>query len=293
MIPVILFVYNRPEHLTRVLKCLKENNIPKLYIYSDGAKTPKQEPAVRAVRNIIRGIDWCETVIIEREVNRGLGQSILTGVSEIFETEEMAIVVEDDLVCVPGTYQYLCAALEQYKDNLKVMSVTGWTHPLVTPPNVYTKPYFDGRAECWIWGTWKRAWTGMLDHDACSLIKVCKEERIDPMEYGYDLPEMAAVEIKANIWAVRFLYWHIVNKGLCMRPPWSMVDHTGDDKHGTNIKGELWTKCANIYPAPLIPKEWPEPVENRRCAELHRNSSMINIGLLRKVTRWLRYGYRQ
>lgn len=290
MIPVILFVYNRPEHLARVLACLKENQVPKLYIYSDGAKTSDQEPKVTEVRNSIRGIDWCETVIIERDVNWGLGKSILAGVSEIFEKEDMVLVVEDDLICVPGTYQYLCAALEQYKDNPNVMSVTGWTHRLVTPVNVYTFPYFDGRAECWIWGTWKRAWDGILNHNARLLIEVCERNGIDPIKYGYDLPEMAEIEEKKNIWAVRFLYWHIVNKGLCMRPPWSMVDHIGDDSCGTNIKGDLWTKCANLYPAPPIPKDWPVPVENRQCAELHRNASMCNLGVIRKIRRWYTYG---
>lgn len=281
MIPVVLFAYARPEHLRKTLACLKENKVPKIYIYTDIAGTPDKELAVKEVRNIIREINWCETVVTERSVNLGLGKSIRSGVTEVLKEEESVIVVEDDLVCVPGTYQYLCAALNHYRDDKKVMSVTGWTHPCVTPSDVTDQPYFDGRAECWIWGTWRRGWNGINDYTATELIKVLNES---PSRYGYDLPEMAEIETKKNIWAVRFLYWHIVNKGLCMRPPWSMVNHIGFDHSGANVKGEIWTNHKMLRACPPIPKEWPEPIENVQCAGLHKKmSGNIFSHLMRKI----------
>ena len=69
------------------------------------------------------------------------------------------LVFEDDLICVPGAYAFLCEALARYRDDPAVLSVTGWTHPSVTPPGV-ASPYFDGRPESWSWGTWRRAWRG-------------------------------------------------------------------------------------------------------------------------------------
>ncbi len=53
---------------------------------------------------MLRAIDWCKVVICERESNLGLGRSILTGVTEVLNNHESAIVHEDDLICVPGTY---------------------------------------------------------------------------------------------------------------------------------------------------------------------------------------------
>jgi len=270
LIPIILFTYARPDHLRSTLKCLKENNVQLIYIFSDGAKTPDKEPAVKEVRKIIHEIDWCKTIITEREHNLGLGKSILTGVTEILQKEEMAIIFEDDLICVPGTYNYLSAALEHYRDAAQVMSVTGWTHPLSTPKNVTDRPYFDGRAECWVWGTWARAWTGMLDHDALSLMKMCEEKGIDIYRYGADLPDMANKELKHNIWAVRFLYWHIFNHGLCLRPPWSMVEHIGFDKEGTNAQSESWVKNPPLKTCPQIPNPWPEPFESPECSAIHQ-----------------------
>jgi hypothetical protein len=218
---------------------------------------------------MLRAVDWCEVVLCERESNLGLGRSILIGVTEVLDKHESAIVFEDDLICVPGTYEYLCAALRHYQDDDRVMSVTGWTHPLVTPDVVTTLPYFDGRAECLVWGTWARAWPGM-ETDAKTLMEQCKDQGIDIYRYGADLVEMAKAERRLNIWAVRLLYLHILKRGLCLRPPWSMVEHIGFDADATNARTESWIKNPPLKPCAPIPTQWPEPVEHPACSRLHQ-----------------------
>lgn len=268
-IPIILFAYNRPDHLRSTLDCLRVNRVPLIYTFSDGPRTPDAKPAVAQVRDMLRAIDWCELVPCERETNLGLGRSILAGVTEVLGKHEAAIIFEDDLICVPGTYKYLCAALEQYQDDDRVMSVTGWTHPLVTPGDVTDLPYFDGRAECWVWGTWARAWQGM-EIDAKTLIEQCKDQGIDIYGYGADLVNMAKAELRQNIWAVRLLYLHILKERLCLRPPWSMVEHIGFDANATNASDESWVKNPPLKPSPPIPTQWPMPAENAECARLHQ-----------------------
>jgi len=267
IVPVILFAYARPDHLRRMLDCLRANQVPQIYAFSDGPRTPDKTAAVAEVRRILRSINWCETVVCEREGNLGLGRSILTGVTDVLKRCEQAIIFEDDLICVPGTYAYLCAALERYRDEPRVMSVTGWTHPAVTPPDISDRPYFDGRAECWVWGTWHRAWRGM-NQDAQTLMRLCDRQGVDIYRYGADLPEMAEVELRRNIWAVRFLYWHLLNRGLCLRPPWSMVEHIGFDDEATNaVSAGLWVKTP-LRRCPPLPKLWPEPIEQSACPTL-------------------------
>lgn len=270
-IPIILFAYARPDPLRRTLECLKENHVPLIYAYSDGPRTPNKAPAVEEVREILRKIDWCDVVLCERENNLGLGRSILTGVTDVLKKHDTVIVFEDDLICVPGTYDYLCAALEHYRNDTRVMSVTGWTHPLVTPKSITSQPYFDGRAECWVWGTWARAWEGMIENEALPLMKRCGEQGIDIYRYGVDLPEMARVELKQNIWAVRFLYWHMLNRGLCLRPPWGMVENIGFGADATNTQSTSWLKNPPLKPCPPTPEQWPKPFEDPECSLLHQN----------------------
>ncbi len=269
LIPTVLFAYARPDHLRRTLDCLRENQVPLIYAFSDGPRTPDKADAVAQVREMLRGIDWCEVVLCERDSNLGLGRSILTGVKEVLDKHEAAIIFEDDLICVPGTYNYLCAALHEYKDDDRVMSVTGWTHPLVTPEGVSTLPYFDGRAECLVWGSWTRVWPGM-EMDARTLMEQCGNQGIDIYRYGADLVEMARGERRLNIWAVRLLYLHILKKGLCLRPPWSMVEHIGFDANATNARTESWIKNPPLKPCPPIPMQWPEPMEHPACTQLHQ-----------------------
>lgn len=268
-IPCVIFAYSRPDELRQTLGSLRENAIPKLYAFSDGPRTSSSEKRVLEVRKILHEIDWCETILVERDVNFGLGRSILEGVSEVLKCNDSAIIFEDDLICVPGTYSYICAALENYRNSPQVMSITGWTHPALTPSDVIEEPYFDGRAECWVWGTWARAWNGM-ENTAKSLIKMCQKKNIDIYAYGADLVEMARMEQKLNIWAVRFLYWHIFNKGLCLRPPWSMVQNIGFSKYATNTKESSFLTDQEIKKCPSIPQKWPQPKENPECKLLYK-----------------------
>jgi hypothetical protein len=290
IIPVVLFAYARPNHLQRTLTCLRENNIPILYAFSDGPKTPDVVDRVNEVRDILRSIDWCKVHLVERTENLGLGKSILTGVTEVFQKHETIIVFEDDLICVPGTYQYLCAVLDYYKDDPHVMSVTGWTHPRVTPATVTDQPYFDGRAESWSWGTWARAWKGM-EQDAISMVDSCIEKKIDVDRYGADLLRLAKIEKEKNIWAVRFCYLHLLHNGLCMRPPHSLVDNVGFDKNGTNTIGPSDFSLGVLEKSPLIPREWPKAIENPECPRLWKKEyggrvtipGKFKIGMLRFI----------
>ena len=278
-VPVILFAYARPDHLRRTLACLRDNRVPLIYAFSDGSRTPDKALLVAQVRKILRGIDWCEVVLCEREENSGLGRSILAGVTEVLNQHEMCLVFEDDLICVPGTYDYLTAALRHYRDDARVMSVTGWTHPLLTPSDVTDQPYFDGRAECWVWGTWARAWQGMNDQTAWEMLLAAEGKGIDRNTYGADLPGMAETELRRNIWAVRWLYHHILRGGLCLRPPWSLVEHIGFDGLATNAGSpEQWANPP-LRSCPPMPAKWPEPVEHPGCAALHREATAIKVDL--------------
>ena len=263
-IPVVLFTYARPQYMKRTLACLRENRVPLIYAFSDGPKTPEVGERVNEVRQMLREIDWCEVHLVERTENLGLGKSILAGVTEVFEKHDAIIVFEDDLICVPGTYPYLCAALEHYMDNPKVMSVTGFNHPLNTPKDITDQPYFDGRTDCLVWGSWARAWNGM-ETPALKLMKQCEEKGISPYKYGAVLPELAQQEKSHNTWAVRFAYKHILVGGLCLRPPYSMVEHLGFDQSATNAPVNNWP-APPLGGCPPIPEVWPQPVEHPECS---------------------------
>jgi hypothetical protein len=265
--PVALFAYARPDTLGRLLECLRGEGIPLLYVFCDAPARAELTPAVEQVRKMVHAIDWCTTRVIERKENLGLGKSIRAGVETVLQEHASILVFEDDLICVPGTYAYLATALQAYRDDSRVMSVTGWSHPTVAPQGIGDQPYFDGRSDSWLWGGWRRSWEGM-DMSALQMIRQCRRRGIDPRAYGCDLYRLAKYEEKGNTWAVRFMYNHIRNRSLCMRPPHSLVEHVGFGEgsvHITGAKQEKWAaKWGNppLRSCPPIPAVWPEPVED-------------------------------
>ena len=70
----------------------------------------------------------------------------------------------------------------------------------------------------------------------------CQAEGIDVCRYGADLTGMVEIELQTNVWAVRFLYSHILNRGLCLRPSWGMVGHIGPDADATYVDAESWAR---------------------------------------------------
>lgn len=272
-IPVVLFVYRRPDILWQVLDCLRADRVSLLHIFSDGPRDASVAAEVAAVRSLIRSVDWCECAVVERSVNLGLGVSVKLGVSAILQQYQAAIIFEDDLISVPGTYRYLSSALRHYESDPRVMSVTAWTHPRIIPPDVGVNPYFDGKGECWAWGTWARAWEGM-DDPAIAIMQECLESGVDIEHYGTDMPKMADEAERRNLWAVGWFYHHIRRKGLCMRPPWSLVDQIcWEESRSTTSTPEMmaWANPP-LRASPPLPDEWPEPLEHPLCAPLWRKA---------------------
>jgi putative methyltransferase (TIGR04325 family) len=261
VIPVVLFAYARPAHLARALACLRENGVPLIYAFADGAKGEADAAAVAETRALLRAVDWCEMRLTERGENFGLGRNVLAGVSDVAARHEAFVVWEDDLVSVSGTYAWVCAALRRYAADERVMSVSAWTHPRVTPADVGAAPYSDARAECWVWGAWARSWRGMAEQTALEKMAAAAKRGVAADAYGADLPEMARGEAKKNIWAVRWLYHHFQHGGLCVRPPWSMVEHIGFDAGATNAAEAVEWENPPLRAAPPVPVVWPEPRE--------------------------------
>jgi GT2 family glycosyltransferase len=282
---VALFTFLRTDTLARTLECLRENGVRHIIAFSDGPRCPEEEERVARVRALLRGIDWADVRVVERPRNLGLGVSIRTGVAEVLAEHDSVIVVEDDLEFIPGTYDFLRDALARYRDEPRVMSVTAWTHPRTTPAGV-DGPYFDGRTECLVWGTWRRAWKGM-DRDALSHMQEAVSRGIDPARYGDDLVEMATREKTKNIWAVRWSFLHIAQGGLCLRPPHPLVTHMGLDAHASNAGEDTRWLNERLGPLPARPIRWPAPVEHPDCPRLWQAACNAPRSRIRRLLDWI------
>jgi hypothetical protein len=235
--PVALFVYNRPEHTKQTLEHLKKNAPVKdtiLYVFADGPKagaTEEEKNNITETRAIIKNTGgFKELVLIEKEVNKGLAQSIIAGVTEIVNKHGKVIVLEDDLLVSPFFLDFMNEGLEMYASSPNVYSVNGFMYPLNYPEQtIVLLPY----TSTWGWATWKDKW------DAFSVNMNGKEFlKANPFLAArfnlghYDYTDM--LHFENNSWGIKWYFSVFARGGLNVYSTKTLVSNIGFDGSGTN-----------------------------------------------------------
>lgn len=159
-IPVVMIVFKRMDTTVKVFEKIRQAKPSKLYIISDGAHDNNEEEKnkVLAVRDYLeKNIDWdCELIKEYSDVNLGSRHRIVTGLDKVFANEEMAIIIEDDILVHDTFFRFCQEMLYKYKDDERIAMVTGCnTNPDYVSEDAY---FFTKLAEIWGWGTYRRVW---------------------------------------------------------------------------------------------------------------------------------------
>lgn len=240
--PILLFVYNRPEHVRRNIQALLKNELAaesELFIYSDAAKDETSQAAVKEVRAFIRSIQGFKKItIIERAENWGLARSIIDGVTTLINRYGRVIVLEDDLVVAPHFLQFMNDALETYRDEERVghIQACDFTHDPSLPDTFLIK--WTGS---WGWGTWDRAWKH-FNADGKVLLAELESRKLTYTfdfngKYGYTRMLRRQIEGKNNSWAIRWNASLFLKGILSLNVGKSLVQNEGFDGSGTNCGG--------------------------------------------------------
>lgn len=245
--PVVLFVYNRPDHTKRLLTSLNrvaEAPQTRLFVFSDAAKNEKAQEQVKAVRDCIahfvREDSRFQAVEVrEATENRGLAKSIISGVTEIIEKYGRVIVLEDDLEVSAGFLRYMNDALDFYKDKPDIWAISGYTFPMKAFDHYPHDVYLSGRGCSWGWATWQDRWVTvdweMKDYPT---FKHNLFKRHAFARWGGDLPEMLDAYMYGEIhsWAIRWCYAAFKQGKMTVYPVHSRVKNEGTDGSGTNFR---------------------------------------------------------
>ena len=267
--PILLFVYNRPEHTRRCIESLLKNSLATestLFIYADGAKDNTQQEAVNEVRNYIRTIQgFKQTTLIERSENWGLARNIIDGVTTQVNRYGKLIVLEDDLVVAPYFLQFMNDALEVYKDEPKVghIQACDFTQDSSLPTTFLIK--WTGS---WGWATWDRAWK-YFNPNGKELLQELEKRKLTRIfdfngKYGFTRMLRRQIEGKNNSWAIRWNASLFLKDILSLNVGRSLVQNEGFDGSGTNCGGGgLYASHLYLQPLPVIPIS---PIEENKEA---------------------------
>ena len=249
--PIIVFAYNRPNHLRRTLDALARNEMANesvLYIFCDGAKpqaTEEQCARVEEVREVAEAYQksipsaFARIEVVKADKNKGLANSIIDGVTEVIGRYGKVIVVEDDLLTSPYFLRYMNRALDYYQSFPAVMSISANRPPLskMHIPDDYEYDVFVSlRNYSTGWATWQDRWERVdWSMDAYNEAKTHLFQAYQ--RQGDDVPPMMEMQIRGQIdsWAVRFGFAHFKEHSVAILPCHSYVSNIGFDGSGTHV----------------------------------------------------------
>lgn len=242
--PIVIFVYSRPEHTKKLIESLllnKEIQNCDIYIYSDAAKNVKTVNKVSAVRKYLNELEENKTFknlkVIYSQKNKGLAKSVIEGVSEVINKYGKVIVLEDDLIVAKNFIQYMNEALDFYKDNEKIWSISGYNLPIKISEDYKEEIYLSYRACSWSWATWKDKWE-KVDWEVEDYKKF-KNNFIKRMKFnrgGNDMSQMldSQMQGRCDSWAIRWCYQQCKENMYTIYPVKSLVKNIGLDGSGTH-----------------------------------------------------------
>jgi hypothetical protein len=133
--PIVIYTYNRIEHLKKTVDSLRDNYLSKdslLIIVSDGCGRVGDEQSILDIRTYINSITGFKEVIGEfRESNYGAIGSILEAEKRLVNKYGRIISMEDDNVCSKNFLDYMNQALEFYNDDSSIFSISGYCPPVL------------------------------------------------------------------------------------------------------------------------------------------------------------------
>ena len=267
--PIALFVYNRPRHIRQTVESLRANELAgesDLYIFSDGPKSAADEAAVREVRDYIRAVaGFNNLIIIEREKNWGLADSIIEGVSRIVNTYGRVIVLEDDIVTSKWFLKYMNDALRKYSKHERVMSISGYSYPLGVNRN-FDQPFFFRQPSSWGWATWARSWS-LFEKDVDLIISRMSREMRHQFDIEGSYPFYRMLKLhksgKVNSWAIRWYASVFLHEGLCLYPPKSFARNIGFDGTGVHCRKD---SMFDANASDLFVKDFPDEINESEVA---------------------------
>lgn len=266
--PIVLFAYDRPDHLMQTLDALSKNIYASdsiLYVFVDGPKNNASVDVLLRIKNVqkivqqIKGFARLEYHFSDQNI--GCRDSIIQGISYVLKKHESVIVMEDDIITSPAFLSYMNSALHYYANRPSVFSISGHSHS----PNKFQVPadyvydvFASPRVFNWGWGTWANRWFttdwSMQYYD--SFMKH-PYEQLAFNRSGDDMVRMLIDERNgcSSAWDIQFTFHHFRNHAVSIVPCISYTYNIGLDGSGTHCyNSNVQHGCHEFINSNMSPK---------------------------------------
>jgi hypothetical protein len=283
--PIVLFAFNRPSHLIEVIRALKINKLSQyssLYIFIDGPRNTEDVRKVNECVDIAKSIRGFKDVHINISTkNLGLSGSIISGLNYIFQSNNSAIILEDDLVVSRYFLEYMNDGLLTYKNTEDVCSIHGYMYP---HSKKLPETFFLRGSDCWGWATWSQYWELFEPDGQLLLKKLIDSGEIDKFDYYGHAGNIMMLKNQINgvidSWAIR---WHasmFLSKKYTLYPNKSLIKNIGFDLSGTNSDN------TRIFDTSFV--DFPIIVQSQKVEENYEAIRTINKFFIKRNSKFIR-----
>lgn len=266
-IAVALIFFNRPKCLKEVFAEVAAARPSRLYLIQDGARSnrPDDLSNIMACREIVGQVDWdCQVIEDFSEVNLGCGRRIFSGISKVFEKEEYAAIIEDDIKIGESFLPFCKEMCEKYKHDERIQMISGMNHLRIYEDCPYSYFFSQSGGAIWGWATWRRCWQE-LDWEMKAIsnpyIQRCLENSQMPYNRG-KLILKKSISIRNGIkkglnptfWSMHFGLYRALSSRLNIVPKYNLISNIGitaDSTHSVDSIEKMPKRIQVVFFAPI------------------------------------------
>lgn len=265
MAPVILFVYNRPEHTRIAWEALCRNaefDRTPVYVYADAAADEDATDGVDAVRQYLQSLQHPNLHLVLREENYGIERNEVDGITTVINTYGRAIIVEDDIEAGPYFLQYMNMALDRYENERQVYAISAYSEFSQEEAERLPEYGFLTIYVNWGWATWSDRWSQNEETISQEDVELLRSSRamqraFDHGAYSSDI--LLRQSRKGSYTWDTIWYWVIYrNHGLVLRPAHALCNNIGTDGSGVHYndaRREVVRKDISWRPSADLPSD--------------------------------------
>jgi hypothetical protein len=283
--PIAFIIFRRPEPTARVFQQIRHQRPERLFIIADGPRqgnTQDLELTTKA-RSVVEDIDWpCEVTRIYSDTNLGLRQRILTGLDDVFQRVDRAIILEDDCLPNQSFFEFCSELLSKYLETQSVALVAGSNF---APYKRAKADYFLSHTTLiWGWATWADRWKAFRQSPQ---VEQWTDSEIEEVAETFssrsqkrEFIGLMKIANRLNTWDVSLAVWVRQRRMLTAIPRLNLVENIGFGQDATHTKFESFDV---VPPA----DNFSEPVRHPATLEIepNREKRMWRV----KSVRWMTY----
>ena len=236
-ITIAVFAYNRPSHLRRVLISLENYKIHSAYIFLDGPKNKKDKILQKEITFITKYNPYIKLNLIRSKANKGLANSIVSGINFLAKKYKNIIILEDDCIPRKEFFIFIKKILNNKLYKNDPVLICGYQFPELQKKNNKIFPIYLDYFVPWGWCVNSKYWNIYL--------KYLKNKKIVFEDKLLNKIKNISKHKNNNIWSRKFIQFNLMLNKKIIFPNISLIKNIGFD--GSGVNSSITNKFNTFY----------------------------------------------